>query len=472
MKKKLLRLLKFFGSFLLGALIGTAILFWVFIFIIYQTKKQYSDRVYPGVNLLSDSIAGKNHQELNEILTEIQKKTLDQKIVFSWKENPEKKWEIEPRAIDFSVDINAILDEAMGLGREMDGGNYLGIYRLLVSPKNLELKYKFNQGKLTAIFEAMSLQIDQVVQEPLFDFKQGKVINFRTAIEGRKIDREKIKERLVSIFSRQSPSGVVVSLDLPVVVVKPHAASDLSNQMGINDLLGEGESFFLDSIPNRVHNIVLAASNLHGIVIPPGETFSFAEKIGDISTKTGYQQAYVIKSGKTVLDDGGGVCQVSTTLFRAALNAGLPIVERQAHAYRVGFYEQGGYPPGLDATVYPPSPDFKFKNDTPAYLLIQTEVNEAKKQLVFKFYGTSDGRKVEMQKPVILSQTPPPDPIYVDDSTLPVGTEKKFDSAHWGAKVTFTRKVWSADGSMKEEKTFTSNYSPWPAIYFKGTKPI
>jgi len=469
-KKKLLRLFKFFGSFLLGALIGTAILFWVFIFIIFQTKKQYSGRVYPGVNLLSDSIAGKNRQELDDILAEVQTKTLDQKIVFIWKEDPQKKWEIEPQEIDFSVDTNAIIDEAMGLGRETDGGNYLGIYRLLVSPKNLELKYKFDQVKLTTIFNAMSLQINQAVQEPLFDFKQGKVINFKVSKEGRKIDREKIQQLLILTFSRLSPSKAVVNMELPVLVVKPHAESDLSNKMGINDLLGEGESFFLDSIPNRVHNIVLAASNLHGIVIPPGETFSFAEKIGDISQKTGYQRAYVIKSGKTVLDDGGGVCQVSTTLFRAALNAGLPIVERQAHAYRVGFYEQGSYPPGLDATVYPPNLDFKFKNDTPAYLLIQTEIDQAKKRLVFKFYGTSDGRKVEMQKPIILSQTPPPEPIYVDDPTLVVGTEKKFDSAHWGAKVVFTRKVWFSNGELKEEKTFISNYTPWPAVYFRGTK--
>ena len=125
MKKKLLRLLKFFGSFLLGALIGTAILFWVFIFIIFQIKKQYTDRVYPGVNLLSSSIAGKNRQELSDILTGIQTKTLDQKIVFTWKENPEKKWEIEPREIDFSIDANTTISEALSLGRETDGGNYL-----------------------------------------------------------------------------------------------------------------------------------------------------------------------------------------------------------------------------------------------------------------------------------------------------------------------------------------------------------
>jgi len=157
-------------------------------------------------------------------------------------------------------------------------------------------------------------------------------------------------------------------------------------------------------------------------------------------------------------------------LFRAALNAGLPIVERKAHYYRVGFYEQGGYPPGLDATVYPPSPDLKFKNDTPAHILIQTIVDKEAKRLVFQLYGTSDGRRVEISKPVIHSQIPPPEPVYIDEPSLPAGVIKRIDSAHWGAKVSFTRKVFNADGSLKEEQTFWSNYVAWPAVFQRGVR--
>ena len=125
----------------------------------------------------------------------------------------------------------------------------------------------------------------------------------------------------------------------------------LVNDLGVKELVGSGYSTYSGSIENRVFNVSHGASKINGVLIPPGETFSFNKTVGDITAATGFKQAYVIKSGRTVLDDGGGICQVSTTLFRAALNAGLPIVNRTAHAYRVGYYEQG-FPPGIDATIY------------------------------------------------------------------------------------------------------------------------
>ncbi len=202
------------------------------------------------------------------------------------------------------------------------------------------------------------------------------------------------------------------------------------------------------------------------MLIPPGEVFSFTNTVGDITAATGFKQAYVIKSGRTVLDDGGGICQVSTTLFRAALNAGLPIVSRTAHAYRVGYYEQG-YAPGIDATIYYPSVDFQFKNDTPKYLLIQTRVIGT--SLTIDLYGTSDGRTTSMTKPVITSQTPPPPEIRQDDPTLPKGTVKQVDFAAWGANVSFSRKV-VRQGEVLQNEVFRSNYRPWQAVFLVGTK--
>ena len=111
------------------------------------------------------------------------------------------------------------------------------------------------------------------------------------------------------------------------------------NTYGIKELVGVGYSRFEGSHAERIHNIRTGSEKLNGMIIKPGETFSFVEALGDISRATGYKQAYIIKEGKTVLGDGGGICQVSSTLFRAALNVGLPIVERNAHAYRVAYYE-------------------------------------------------------------------------------------------------------------------------------------
>ncbi|OGG14392.1 hypothetical protein A2773_00645 [Candidatus Gottesmanbacteria bacterium RIFCSPHIGHO2_01_FULL_39_10] len=238
--------------------------------------------------------------------------------------------------------------------------------------------------------------------------------------------------------------------------------------MGIRELIGVGRSKFAHSIPGRIHNVALAASRINGRLIPPGATFSFNEALGDVSASTGFQPAYIIKDGKTVLGDGGGVCQVSTTLFRAALNAGLPIVERWAHAYRVGYYEQDSKP-GFDATVYAPGVDLKIKNDTGNNILIQAITDKVNASLTFEFYGTSDGRTVDISAPKIYSESPPPPDLYQDDPTLSNGEVKQTDFAAWGAKAEFNYKVIKNDETVFE-KRFFSNYRPWQAVFLRGTK--
>ena len=213
--------------------------------------------------------------------------------------------------------------------------------------------------------------------------------------------------------------------------------------------------------------MILAASKFDGILIPPGETFSFNKQIGDISALTGYQPAYIIKEGKTVLGDGGGVCQVSTTLFRAAINAGLPVVDRTAHAYRVSYYEND-MKPGFDATVFSPSVDLKIKNDTPAYILIDTEVDEDNNLLYFRFYGKKDGRKIEIGEPALWDVVPPPEAKYQDDPTLKKGVTKQVDFPAWGSKASFTYKV-SRGGNVTVDEKFYSIYKPWAAVYLVGT---
>ena len=208
---------------------------------------------------------------------------------------------------------------------------------------------------------------------------------------------------------------------------------------------------------------------MNGTLVAPGEEFSFVKSVGDITRTTGYQTAYIISQGRTVLGDGGGVCQVSTTTFRASLDAGLPITERKAHSYRVGYYEQDS-PPGIDATVFYPTADLKFLNDTGNYILIQEEVDTKKMSMKVSIYGTSDGRKSSVSKPRISNQSSPPASMYVDDPTLPAGTTKQIDWSAFGAKVAFDYKV-ERNGESIYEKTFVSNYQPWQAVYLRGTAP-
>jgi vancomycin resistance protein YoaR len=263
---------------------------------------------------------------------------------------------------------------------------------------------------------------------------------------------------------QKNPQASTITLtDSPV---KPEISLNEANKFGIEELIGEGQSNYTHSIPERIYNVSLAASKFNGVIIEKGKVLSFNDIVGDISSSTGYKPAYVIKNGRTVLGDGGGVCQVSTTLFRAALNTGLPILERTAHAYRVGYYENDAKP-GLDATVFGPYVDLKIKNDTTAAILLEVENDEENKILKFKIYGKKDGRLAEISPIRITDEQAAPPPVYQDDPTLKKGVVKQVDFAASGAKSTFTYKIHRADKST-EEKTFVSVYRPWAAVYLVG----
>jgi len=342
----------------------------------------------------------------------------------------------------------------------------------VIAPPELINFLSFDNGyhseEINRWIDLIKTSVDAPPKNALFKFDGGKVTQFSPAEPGYSLDESGtisvIKNGLADLEA--SPSSKVI-VEVPVKVISPEVSIENSNQFGISGLLEKGESYFSHSIPARIANLKLAASKLNGILIKPGETFSFNRALGEVSKNTGYQPAWVISQGKTVLGDGGGVCQVSTTLFRAVLNSGLPIVERHAHSYRVGYYEQNS-PVGLDATVFDPSADLKFTNDFSCWLLLQNKVDEKENHLVFEIYGCPDGRQAEVTNFRLWDNTPAPPDLYVDDPTLPQGVVKQVDFKAAGAKASFDWKV-TRGGQVLDQKTFYSNYRPWQAVYLRGT---
>lgn len=325
-----------------------------------------------------------------------------------------------------------------------------------------------DKEKIASWTAQLASSIDRPPQNALFRFENGRVLEFNPAKAGLILDQEKTNELIINAITRLEQFDKKVSLiQLPVTSTPPAIKTEEVNNLGIKELIGKGESWFYGSIASRIHNVKLAADKFNGLLISPGETFSFNQAVGEIDQAHGYQQAYIIKEGRTVLGDGGGVCQVSTTFFRAALKTGLPIIERRAHAYRVSYYEQSSQV-GQDATVFSPTVDLKIKNDTPAHILIQTRVNMPNRKLTFEFYGSSDGRTVAISKTRIWDQVPPPPPLYQDDPSLPAGIVKQIDWAAWGAKTAFDWRVTRGE-QVLQEKTFYSSYRPWQAVFLKGT---
>lgn len=312
-----------------------------------------------------------------------------------------------------------------------------------------------------ALAEYVARIASQVNREPrgdIFKLEGDRVVEFRLASDGLTLDQE----QSLALFSAAILNGGE-TVELPVRASAPLRSA---NDYGIVHLLGQGTSNFTGSSQGRINNIKTAAAKLRGILVAPGETFSFNKSLGEVSAATGYDTAWIIKEGRTVLGTGGGVCQVSTTVFRAAFNSGLEISKRTAHAYRVHYYEP---PLGFDATVYEPSPDLVFKNDTGSYILIWSYADVPSSTLTFSIYGTSDGRSTKMIGPFVSNETPPPAPLYQEDSSLPKGTTQQIDFAAWGANAVLKREVYR-NGTLLHNDIFVSNYKPWQAVFLVGTR--
>jgi len=247
----------------------------------------------------------------------------------------------------------------------------------------------------------------------------------------------------------------------PLVMAEAPPAVDMNRiaEMGIRELVASGTSYFKGSSAARVHNIVVAAEQFEGLVIPPGEIFSFNEGVEDVSAANGFEDSLIIWGDQTATGVGGGVCQVSTTVFRAAYNAGFPIVERYNHGYIVDWYGE----PGLDATIFTPTVDFRFRNDTGAYLLIDPVVDTANGIITFNFYGTKPNRQVTIGAPVQSEIKDPAPPEYRIDESLAPGQRKQVEWQQRGMTVTVTRSI--VENGTTRTDTITSHYQPWRAVY-------
>lgn len=285
------------------------------------------------------------------------------------------------------------------------------------------------------------------------------VIAFEEPIQGIDIDTSKTIENILSGWEHNSST-----INLVLTKVSPNILGD-GARLGIEEVIGVGRSNFSGSPSNRRRNIALGAKKVHQTLLAPGDEFSMLKTLGEIDGEHGWLPELVIKGNKTTPEFGGGLCQVGTTMFRAALASGLPITARQNHSYRVRYYE----PAGTDATIYDPAPDFKFKNDTANSLLITTSIKGD--EMAFTVWGKKDGRLAEQTTPRIYNIVPPPPKKVVETLDLPPGKEKCTETAHAGADAEFTYTVTYPDGNIAKQ-TFKSHYKPWQAVCLKGVTEL
>lgn len=293
--------------------------------------------------------------------------------------------------------------------------------------------------------------------------KDGKVVFEGLGSDGLQIERGKLKDAIEAAVAARTK-------DVPIPVITTIPELEISKDLqdiGIKERISVGHTSFYGSPKNRIHNIRTAAAVFNGVLISPDATFSFNKNLGRVDSSTGYLKELVIKPEGTLPEYGGGVCQVSTTMYRAILFSGLPVVERNQHSYAVSYYSQIlGH--GLDATIYLGGPDLKFKNDTDGNILIQTFLKNDY-ELYFVFYGSPTNRTVELEGPYLSNYRQPGSTIYQETSELKKGRTAQQEKAHTGFDALWYRYVTNTiTGEITKEKIFTS-YKAIPAKILVGT---
>lgn len=454
----------FLVSIILFVLVSIA-----FVSVIIYKEQQLSNKIYPNVYIDHINVGGKTKAEVLKIFEKKYSTVENKNFTMIYKN--EAVATMSAQQISLRPNTLDVINDAYQVGRAplISTRIYEKLTTLFKTvPYNFYTHLTFDPTVVANFISDFSDRYHVPAKNALFTFENGKVTTFREHENGLKINSVSFIQDFEKSVREEEKNPEDKTITISDSVVEPEVKLSEANTFGIEEEIGEGQSDFHHSDPSRIHNLTLAAAKFNGVIIPKDQEFSFNQTIGDVSPLTGYVPGYVILNGKTVLGDGGGVCQVSTTIFRAVLNTGLPVTERHNHAYRVIYYEND-QPPGLDATIFLPNVDFKFKNDTPAAILVQTEIDPVNEILYFRFYGKKDSRRVELTKPVLSDQTPPPPPITQEDPTLPRGVTKQVEHAIPGGKSVFSYKVFNGD-KVSFQKTFVSVYQAWAAVTLVGTK--
>ncbi len=315
----------------------------------------------------------------------------------------------------------------------------------------------FSEVRLASFVANLKKRIDIEVQDARFKISNGKVTEFQAGQVGRALDvSQTVAAMTASFVEGKAKSVAVVSKE-----IQPQSADASAESLGITELVATGKTNFAGSPTNRRKNIANAVKLLNGLLIKAGEEFSLVTALSPIELSNGYVPELVIKGNRTIPEVGGGLCQVGTTMFRLSLDAGLPILERRNHSYRVSYYEP---PVGMDATIYDPSPDFRIRNDYASALLLQARVSGD--NLIFDFYGTKDTRVAKTTTPKLFNVTKPPPTKYIKTTDLAPGQKKRLERAHNGGSASFTYTVVK-DGKTAT-KVFDSKYRAWQEVWLVG----
>lgn len=415
----------------------------------------FLDKTYPGVTVGQKDVSYLKAQEIKETLESLGFE--QQEVLFKFLDGEEN---YSLKELGIRLDFDCITEKALQIGRK---GNLqdniqerLEVFR---EEKDIPLCFKINEKKIETLLNQLSAEIGVEPVNADFDV-QGDEVSIISGKNGMELDQRKSKnlfyETLVSLNENNSP------IEFPVIVmeIEPEVTTESLQETGITDMLVKFHTVFNQNDKNRSQNIKLASGMINLTILAPGDVFSFNQVVGRATAERGFKEAPIIVSGQFVPGVGGGICQVSSTLYNAALLTSMEIIERTNHGRAVGYL-----PLGRDATISYDYLDLKFKNTRSYHVLISSRVDG--NQLVIRFFGnpvpeerieivTTDVVKIE---PEIITEV---------NKNLKPGEKKLVQSGSPGYRVNVWRIIYQGEEEVERERLSRDYYKPAPATYHVG----
>ena len=422
--------------------------------------KEWDNKIYPGITVQGVDIGGLTKEEAKDKLTEtfttlISNKKLPVMV-------GDKPYELIYSDIIPQYDIDGTVEQAFKHGKE-DGifKRYRSIKSVDSKKSEVSLGFSYNEEKLKAYEEKLKNDVTQSTKDATISIDKGN-ITVKAGTEGKSINLDTLDQKLKENINGDLNSTNQLLMD--VETTKPRITKeDLSKIKGV---MGTFSTSYATSAPGRSNNIEIATKVINGTIVMPGETFSFNDIVGPRTEERGYQEAGTYVGNKVEPGIGGGICQVSTTLYRAVMKANLRSVERTNHSMVVGYAQ-----PGLDATVSFGYLDYKFKNtyDFPIYIQGST----VGKTVTYNVYGdpsSLNGRTYDMANEIL--ETIPPETKIVPDNTLPVGKEVSEGTSMTGYKARSYQITYEKGVEVKRDVVSTDSYLSVGIVIKRGTQAV
>ncbi|MEG0774493.1 VanW family protein [Clostridium sp.] len=416
-----------------------------FLTLMYIRVKKYDSSIYPEVYINNISVSGLDGENAkNKLYKELWEKVINKEVLILV---GDFEYKINYRILEVEPNIQSVVDEAMNYGKQI---NFIKSYKLIRNPKikNFEMKVSFNDKALDNILATIEEKINIKPMDAKIEHFGGGIFKITPEVSGRKLDSEKLKEDIKNQLNKITYNDVVILGKVHEEIPKVREIELKS----INSKVSAFSTSFYNSSQSRGNNIKVATKAINGTLLMPGDIFSFNEIVGKTTAEKGYSSAKVIVGDEFVDDIGGGVCQVSTTLYNAVLRSELKILERRNHSLPISYI-----PLGQDAMIFYGYSDLKFMNDTDFPIFIDGHVQNS--ILSFNIYSDKDlgGKSYSIESEI--KQTIKPKIIIKYDSQLTKGEIIVEKEGEVGYVVELYRTVIIENEAMKKELVSTSKYN-------------